>query len=237
MFAIGKISVKAVLENKRREVESVYLLKGKKNGDTRYIQKIAKNVPIHFCEREQLDELCGEKGHGGYLAKIGKRKSDPIESLPFEKEYLSVLLVEGVRDPYNMGEILRTSRAMGFDALLTPSYDFYDNERIVIRSSAGASESMHWVESDDLVKDLEYLKTKGVSLVATHRKSTNKRLQDYQFPEKMCLMIGGAMRGLSREVLDMSDEMVKINYPSRMALSTVSSVAVFSYERYRQLEE
>ncbi len=237
MFAIGKISVKAVLENPRRSVEKVYLLKGRNNGDTRYIKRIAKDIPLVFCEREEMDVLCGDKGHGGYLAKIEKRKSDRLEEIPFKKETLSVLLVEGVRDPYNMGEILRTSHAMGFDALMTPAYDFYDNESIVIRSSAGASEKMLWIESEDLIRDLRFLKEKELSIVATHRDSKNKRLQDYQFPNKMCLVIGGAMRGISREVLDEADEKVKMTYSSRMAMSTVSSVAVFTYERYRQLEE
>lgn len=237
MFAIGKISVKAVLENPKRNVKAIYLLEGRKNKDIHYIQKIAKGIPVKWCKREEMDKLCGMPSHGGYLAEVEKRKSDEVEELDFSKKHLSILVVEGVRDPYNMGEILRTSHAMGFDALMSPEYDFYDNESIVIRSSAGASEKMLWIESNDLVKDLQKIQGEGVQVIATHRDSKNKRLQDYAFPEKMCLVIGGAMRGISREVLDLADDKVKITYPSKMALSTVSSVAVFTYERYRQLEE
>ena len=53
MFAVGKISVKAVLENPKRNVKAIYLLEGRKNKDIHYIQKIAKGIPIEWCKRKK----------------------------------------------------------------------------------------------------------------------------------------------------------------------------------------
>lgn len=229
MIVVGKISVKAILENRKREIETVYIITSKKDRETRYILSQTKGLDVKRVSREKLDEITGIRNHGGFAIAVGKRTSDAIND--FSK---SVLCVEGVTDPFNMGEILRTITALGFDGIITPQYDFYEHEAKLIRASAGASEKITWVQSDDLVFDLKKIKENKFTLIAAHRQDTSISLPEYQFDDKVCILLGGALRGLSKEVLDLSDDFVRLDYENRMALSTQGAASVFAYSRFLQ---
>lgn len=236
MIIVGKISVKAIVENQKRDIEKIYLMDKLRNNDVRYIRNIAKGIPIEIMSREELTQISGVDNHGGYAISCSKRKNDDIYPI-LKNKTISILLVEGMRDPFNMGEIFRTALAMGFDAIISSEYDFYDNEKIVVRSSAGASEKLLWHQSSDLEKTIATLKEKDVSIVAAHRADNNSVLGSYQFSDKVCICIGGALRGLSTKVLEHADEFVRIDYDAKIALSTVASCNIFTYERFRQQGE
>lgn len=233
MIVVGKISVKAILESRKRDIQTVYIIDSKKDRETRYVLSQCKDLIVKRVTREALDDITGVKNHGGYAIEVSKRNSDSLDDLLNAK---AIMCVEGVSDPFNMGEILRTVYALGFDGFISPSYDFYHHEAKLIRASAGASEKITWLQSDDLVHDLKALKEKQYTLIAAHRQDESISITDYKYDDKVCIMLGGALRGLSREVLDLSDDFVRIDYQNRMALSTQGAASVFAYSYFQQKE-
>lgn len=229
MLVVGKISVKAICENRKREIKAVYLVK--KDKDSRYIESLVPDL-CHYVDRETLDKMTQSQSHGGFAVDCEKRFSDELMLL--KQGVLSLILLEGISDPYNLGEICRTLWALGFDGIISPVYDFYEHEAKLIRASAGASEHLWWHQSEDLAKTLAQLKAKGVRICATHRQERSVCLEDYPMSERLCFCLGGAYRGLSRTVLDHCDDMIRIDYPKRIALSTVGAASVIAYERMRQ---
>ena len=232
MIVSGKIAVKAILKERKRDIECVYILETHKDPEARYVLSISKGLKIVRCDRKTLDELAGNTSHGGYLVKCGGRNSDPMKNL--HGASLSLLLVEGVSDPFNMGEICRTAASLGFDGIVSNKYDYYEHEAKLIRASAGASESLWWHQSDDMESSVKAIKEKGIVIAAAHRGDDSISLQDYKMPDKICICLGGALRGLSRKILDQADDFVRIDYDARISLSTVGACSVFAYERYRQ---
>lgn len=228
---VGKISVKAILENRKRDIETVYILETKKDKEARYILSLCKDLNVKKVSREVLNAICETDNHGGYAVLVKKRLSDEVTQL---KESHSIMCVEGVRDPFHMGEILRSIKALGFDALISPSYDFYEHEAKLIRASAGASESILWLQSEDLVKDLQTIKKEGFTLISAHRQEESTSLVNYVFDEKVCIILGGALRGISKEILNMSDDFVRLDYETRFALSTQAAAGIFAYAHYFQ---
>lgn len=231
MIVQGKISVKAILETRKRKIDEVYILDSKKDREARYILSQTKGLKVKRVTREYLDDLCGDINHGGYAIKVSNRLSDSLEELSKAK---SIMCVEGISDPYNMGEILRTVKALGFDGFISNDYDFYTNEAILIRASAGASEKITWLKSKDLKDDLFSLKDEDFTIISAHRKEESHDLKSYKFDDKVCICIGGALRGLSKDVLDISDDYVRLDYEERIALSTQGAASVFAYARLTQ---
>ncbi len=231
MIVVGKISVKAILESKKRDIETVYILDSKKDRESRYVLGLCKGLDVKRVSRENLDEITGVKSHGGYALKASSRTSDSMDDLVKSK---AILCVEGVSDPFNMGEILRTVYSLGFDGFISPHYDFYHHEAKLIRASAGASEKITWLQSDDLVKDLKSLKENKFTLISAHRQDESISITEYEYDDKVVIMLGGALRGLSREVLDLSDDFVRVDYQNRMALSTQGAASVFAYSYFQQ---
>lgn len=233
MIVSGKISVKAILENEKREINKIILLEDLVNKDVAYIKRIAKDYPIEYMKRDEMDELCENKTHGGYAIDCGNRLSDSLDDLN-SKGLLSLLCVEGLRDPFNLGEILRTIHSLGFDGLISSSYNFYEHEAKLIRASAGSSEKLWWFQSDELEKDLRLLRDKNIDLIAAHRDDKSIPLQNLMIPDRSCFVLGGALRGLSRKVRDECNMSSRIEYSARTSLSTVGACTVFAYENFRQ---
>lgn len=234
MIVSGKISVKAILENKKRAINTVYILESKRDGESRYVLAKAKGYEVKRVSREFLDGLCGNDSHGGYALDCDSRNSDPMNNL---KKSKAILCVEGVSDPYNMGEILRSVYALGFDGCLTANYEFYEHEMKLIRASAGASEKITWVKSDDLEESIKELKASGIKVVSAYRGKESHSLVNYKFPDKFVLCMGGALRGLSAKLLELSDETVRLDYDAKVALSTVGATSVFAYAYFASKED
>ena len=232
MIVSGKISVKAILKERKRDIACVYILDKHRDPESRYVESISKGLKVIRKTRPEMDELAGNTSHGGYLVDCEKRNNDDFKQL--KKGSLSLMLVEGVSDPFNLGEICRTILAMGFDGIITPNYDFYEHEAKLIRASAGASEHLWWYQSDDLEKDVKKIKDLDVVIASAHRVDESYSLTEYRMPDRICICLGGALRGLSRKVLDQSDVNVRIDYDARVSLSSVGACSVFAYEHYRQ---
>lgn len=233
MYVSGKISVKAILENNKRDILKVYLLHDKKDDkDSNYIKRIS-NVPITYLNRDEMDALAQNKSHGGYLVEVGKRNNDDLKTVSI-KDTVSLLLVEGVSDPFNLGEIMRTAYTLGMDGIISPFYDFYDKENVLIRASAGASEKLMWHQYNDAQDMILTLKNSKINIVSLYRGKGSIDLREYEIPSKVVFCIGGALRGLSRKILDNSDEFIIIDYEPKIALSAVGTADILSFETYRQ---
>lgn len=236
MIVSGKISVKAILENDKRDIKRIILLEGMGNKDVGYIKRISQNYPIETMSREAIDELAKSKTHGGYAIEVEKRRSDEIKNLDRDQP-LALMCIEGLRDPYNLGEIMRTANSLGFDGIITSDYDFYDREAQVIRSSAGASEKLWWLQSANLKEDIWKIKKNNITLIGAHRNPESVSLQELKIDDRFCFVLGGAMRGLSRKVLDECEKFARIDYKTRTSLSTAGACTVFAYEYFRQKGE
>ena len=106
---------------------------------------------------------------------------------------------------------------------------------VVIKASAGASEFLPTVVSEDLGKTVISAREKGLKVYCAERRDAVS-LYEKDLTEPVILAIGGEMRGLSRAVLDNADGNVFIPYGSgfRCALSASAASAVIGFEVMRQ---
>lgn len=236
MIIEGALSVKAVLLAKNRKINCIIIDQKKKDKDTGFIlaRAIDYGVEVKRLEREEIDSMANGKTHGGVLADVETRTyqsiDDCLEGIPF------VCVLEGIEDPFNLGYALRTLYSAGCTAVLLPQRDWSRNESTILKSSAGASEYIPLILSDDMAKDMLLLKKKfGCEIYAAMRKDA-KTYFEYVYTNPIILAIGGEMRGLSKEILDIVDHNIYIPYANdfRNALNAASAVAAISFEVVRQ---
>ncbi len=234
----GSIAVKAVIDSKYRTVNKIYINKDKKGSDVSFILKQAqrKNIKVEKVDKEKIDELAKGKTHGGLIADVSERKTQSIVSL-LKKDRPFIVLLEGVEDGFNLGYIFRTLYAFGCDGIiLKERYIDYDDGTI-IKSSAGASELLPIVYSDNLADSIEILKNNQIEVISAYRGNKPVNLYDYDFSNKgLLICIGGPLRGLSTAVLDNSDSFIYIPYDNdfKNALNAASATSVIASEIYRQ---
>lgn len=232
----GNISVKAAILAGRRDVLKVYVDEKKKDKDTAFILRKAKEqgIRIETHTREEIDELAQGKTHGGIIAYCGERRYQKLQDCVQEASCFLCLL-EGIEDPFNFGQTLRCLYAAGCHGVIIPPRNWTTAAGVVARSSAGASEYLNLIIAEDMPKLLDEMKQQQITLICAQRNDA-ACLYDYSFPNRSCIAIGGEMRGLSKVVEAASDQNLYIPYQQdfKNAMSANSSAAIFAFEYVRQ---
>lgn len=232
----GKISVKAALFSPYRKIEKIMIDRTKKDRDTAFIFRKAKekNIPVQLLQRSEIDALCEGKTHGGVIAICNDRSYQELDSLMNEHSFIAI--VEGVEDPFNFGFVLRSLYAAGVDGIIMPPRNWTSAASTLAKSSAGASESLKMVISENMEETLQTLKKNGIKIVCANRDENAIEMYDYDFKQKVCICIGGEKRGLSKTILNASDQDVYIPYQNdfKNALSAASASTILAYEVLRQ---
>lgn len=232
----GKISVKAALFSPYREVINIYIDKKKKDRDSSFIKRKAqeKGIKVTFVEREEIDAMASGKTHGGVIAEVSERSFQHIDDILKENVFLAI--VEGVEDPFNYGSVLRSLYAAGCDGILVSERNWTTAASTLAKSSAGASEYLPMIVCTDFDETLQYIKNKGVRIICANRDDSSIVMYDEDYTKSICICIGGEKRGLSKVILNNSDQNVYIPYNQEFknALSAQSASTILAYEVLRQ---
>lgn len=232
----GKISIKAALKANQRKINKIIIDDQKKDRDTTYIIQTAKvkQIPIVKETRANIDALCEGKTHGGIMAEVEARNFQTLEEIMENNNFIA--LIEGVEDPFNFGYVLRSLYAAGCASIILPQRNWTSAASTLAKSSAGASEFMKMHVSENFEDTLFLLKRENYQIVCANRDNKAIEMYDYDFNQKICICIGGEKRGLSKVILENSDQDVYIPYNTdfKNALSAASATTILAFEIMRQ---
>ena len=150
------------------------------------------------------------------------------------KEDAVWVALEDLRDPGNLGTVLRTAEAAGVTGVLLSggSVDMYNPK--VVRSTMGAIFRVPHFYADDFLEALDEMKRYGATLYAAHLLGT----QYYDEPEyagRSVILIGNEANGLSDEASKKADCLVKIPMEGKAeSLNAAVATSLFVYEAYRK---
>lgn len=206
--------------------ESYYEEKRKEDGQ--YFNGFAYEVVADGVLKEASDTLTPQ----GIMAIVQKPdfSLDGILSDP----KANLVLLEDIRDPGNLGTIVRTAEGAGVTGIILTktSVDMYNPK--VIRSTMGSIYRMPFVYVEDFKETIIKLKQKNISIYAAHLKGI-KNYDDINYKEKCGILIGNEANGLSDEIAALSDEYIKIPMSGSVeSLNAAIAAAILMYEVYRQ---
>ena len=148
--------------------------------------------------------------------------------------HANLVLLEDIRDPGNLGTIVRTAEGAGITGIILSksSVDMYNPK--VIRSTMGAIYRMPFIYVEDFKETLIQIKKNKISIYAAHL-NTDFAYDDIEYPDKCAILIGNEANGLSDEIADMSDQYIKIPMEGSVeSLNAAIAAAILMYEVYRQ---
>lgn len=231
MIVEGAIAVKACINNHKRNIELVYIDKRKKTKDFNYIRKIIKenNVAYKEKESEEFLNITNGKSHGGIVAEVGNRKYDELTDG-------DIFYLDGIEDPFNLAYIIRTLYAFGVKNVILPLKDYSNMEGQLLKSSAGAYETMNIKVVDDVISKIQELKEKEYVAYALKRGDDAKDIFETEFSKKAIFMLGGEKRGISSNLLELCDHYLYIPYGSdfRNSLNAAAAADVVATLLFKQ---
>ena len=189
---------------------AVYLTEGarEKTPDLAAFDEVATLVQPHVAEK-----LAGTRSTQGVFA-LFETPAPPAETLQTARR---ILALEGVQDPGNVGTLLRSAAAFGFDAVLLGPGCAAPFAPKTLRASMGAAVRLPVLQTQDLPGTLGTLRQRGVCcLAATLYRSRPLHEVDDAFPQGVCVVIGSEGQGLTDATVAACDAAVRIPMTDRV---------------------
>ena len=175
------------------------------------------DIPQYIVSDDVLRKIAFSTNPQGVVAVCKISKENEIKSD-------RILLLDGVSDPGNLGTILRTSLAFGYnDILLTKKCCSPYNEKAV-QASQGAIFEVSLQKNFDLNK----LHQNGYQIISTEIKGSIE-LEKVKPNQKHILVLGNESHGISQELLDISDLRVRIDINKIESLNVAIAGAIAMY--------
>ena len=207
MQVFGKNVAREILNSNKR-VNKIYL--SNRFNDRDILELIDKRrINTKVLELRDLDKMCNGL-HQGIILEVDDIKTYTFdEVIPnIDKEYPLVVILDHIEDPHNFGAIVRTSEALGVDAIIIPNDRSVQITGTVVKTSVGTIERVKIVKVVNLNNTIKKLKDCGYWVVGTDMNGTC--YTDIDYKTKIALVIGNEGKGISRLVSENCDYLAKI---------------------------
>lgn len=155
------------------------------------------------------------------------------ESLISDKNS-SLLLLEDIQDPGNLGTMIRTAEGAGMSGVVMSKgcVDVFNPK--VVRSTMGALFRVPYYTCESIPEEVGHLKADGFTTYAAHLSGTNDFTEE-KYEGKTGILIGNEAKGLTEDAASAADVLVKIPMEGELeSLNAAVSAALFMYEIHRK---
>ncbi len=189
-----------------------------------------KNIDLYIISDKLFPALSTTESPSGIIAVINiKEKQNVI--LNTDKPYV---YCDNIRDPGNLGTIIRTADAAGFGGIiLSPdSVDIYNPK--TVRSSMGSFFHIPIYEDVNYSEIAEF-RAQGFSIICSLLDDDTIDYTVCVMKKPLILVIGNESNGISEEMKHLADEKVKIPIDGKAeSLNASIAAAILMYEVNRQ---
>jgi len=149
-----------------------------------------------------------------------------------------IIMLDELSKTENVGAIARSAAALGIRSLVAPTHGPHPYGRRALRVSMGHISKLDLHIYDDIFTTLSTLKAKGYRIFAAEVTPDATPLSKITVPEKWVLLMGHEQKGLSREILDLCDETVKIEMePEIKSFNVAIAASILMYQMRVKSEE
>ena len=204
-------------------------------------------IKVQEVDNKALDSMVADldealQDHRGIVMTLSGESKQTANIVNFDDwiktapQKSSVLVLDKVTDPHNVGAIIRSCDQFGASLVVLPEHnsanDIEGNE-VIGRTSAGASAWVPVAIVNNLVRAVEELKEAGFWIYGAD--AGGQTLGTIDFPEKTCIIMGSEGSGISQLLEKKCDSIVSIPTCGKIDSLNVSVAAgVLLYELYRR---
>ena len=237
-FIFGTRAIIEAIKN-GKTVEKVLIKKGLNNELIKELNFLIRenNIATQLVPVEKINRIT-RKNHQGVIAFISPIVFDNIENvLPgiYESGEQPLLLVlDQITDVRNFGAIVRSAECAGVQAIIIPEKGMARIGADAVKTSAGALHHLPICKVNNLFKTIQFLSDSGIHIVAATEKG-EKLYTNANFNRPVAIVMGSEDDGISKQILDIANEQLKIPIRGQIESLNVSvSAALMIYEAVRQ---
>ena len=236
----GKHAVTEALKNPKRTVLKVFLTEDSKKilNKENHNLNLLKSTKLFYKTKKELDRLCSKENisHQGLIAEIEHLDQINLKDyikISENKKNITLVVLEEVTDPRNIGSIIRSAVSFNIDGLIVKERSFPSESKLLYKSASGCIEHINIFEVSNINTALKYLKTKNF-WISGFDINSNKNFIDHDWTGNHVLLFGSEGYGLKYQTIKNSDFILKIDINKKIESLNISNsaAAVFHHISY-----
>ena len=240
-FIVGKHAVIEALKNPNRKVIRLFLTEESKKTIHREYQKInlLKDVKIHFKTRKELDNYTTREQlmHQSYVAEVEQLENYPLKDFIKEnKKNLTLVCLDEVTDPRNIGSIIRSAAAFKIDGLIVKERSFPDKSKLLYKSASGAVEHLNIFKVSNINSTLKFLKSNNFWIYGFDS-SGKKNFSEIKWSGNNILMFGSEGFGMRQHTIKYADFLLRIDIDKKIESLNISNSASIVFHHLNFLKK
>ncbi len=234
----GLNTVAEALAHNPRGLREIVVQKGKAGARLQEIIETARagNVRVRFVDAERMGVSRGCK-HQGVVARQAEVECVALADLISAALQRSgrIVILDSIQDPRNLGSILRSALAAGFDNVIITRERSAPLSGTVARTSSGAISRVNICQVVNLVETLKLLKEEGFWIYGTVVGQDAVSIYSSDFSGNIGLVIGSEGKGIRPLVKKHCDHLVTIPMATDFdSLNASVAAALVMFEVVRQ---
>ncbi|WP_457680752.1 23S rRNA (guanosine(2251)-2'-O)-methyltransferase RlmB [Thermovibrio sp.] len=234
MKVYGKNAVVEAIKS-GRPIEKVYLQFGRFFEPELINLLKERGIPFQWAKKEQIKKLSGTSKSQGVVAIVSPVKYSPLKELfeeTFSKNSFFVAL-DAITEPQNLGTIARTVESFGGIGLLLPKKGGAPLNEVAVKASSGALFHLRVCRVNSLREALEEFKASGGAVYSVE--TGGEDIREVNLKEPACLVLGSEGRGISKELLSLSNRVLTIPTVGKTpSLNVSASCAIAVWELFKR---
>jgi tRNA G18 (ribose-2'-O)-methylase SpoU len=146
------------------------------------------------------------------------------------------ILLDNVRSLHNVGSAFRTADAFRVEKIILTGITGQPPHREIEKTALGATESVDWSYMEKPEVAVEELKKNGYKIVAVEQTTESIPLHKFSAinSEKICLVFGNEINGVSEEIINKADVAIEIpQQGTKHSLNISVCVGIVVWEIFR----
>ena len=144
-----------------------------------------------------------------------------------------ILVLDNVRSLNNVGSVFRTADAFIVEAIWLCGITATPPHREIYKTALGATESVAWRYFTTAAEAVRELREKGYVIVSVEQAEGSVSLENYtpEADKKYALVFGHEIKGVSEEVVELSDACIEIpQYGTKHSFNVAVSAGIVLWE-------
>ena len=161
-----------------------------------------------------------------------------VEEYKKAKKLPVAVVLDNVRSEMNVGSIFRTADAFLIDRICLCGITPQPPKAEIHKTALGAEESVTWQYYSTAIDAIEQLKAAGYLICSIEQVHDSVSLADFivDAGQPVAIVLGNEVKGVSQEVVDLSDRCVEIPQEgTKHSLNISCCAAIVMWHLYHQL--
>ncbi|MBA4353677.1 MAG: 23S rRNA (guanosine(2251)-2'-O)-methyltransferase RlmB [Novosphingobium sp.] len=225
----GRHAIEAALTNPNRDAKKLW-------GTREAIQQLLDdndaelptNLPVEYAQAADLGRLVAKDApHQGLVLECAPLDDVALDDILEESEGRTIVVLDSVTDPHNVGAILRSCAAFDVAALVTQDRNSPLESGTLAKSASGALETVPWVRVVNLARALERMAEEGYWRIGLD--GNGKAVFPSALPAgPVVIVLGAEGEGLRHNVAQHCDSIARLPIASAIESLNVSNAAAIA---------